>query len=78
MCRPFWAMSTSHLGGASAGVGIAVINAIGNLGGFCGPYILGAASASTGDFKSGLLVLAVVIGMSGALILLVRVSPTAR
>ena len=32
----FWALSTSLLRGTGAAAGIALINAIGNLGGFCG------------------------------------------
>jgi ACS family tartrate transporter-like MFS transporter len=72
MSGPFWAMSTSLLSAASAGAGIALINAVGNLGGFLGPHILGAASDSTGNLKSGLLMLSGVIAASGGLLLLVR------
>ena len=38
---PFWALPTSLLGGAAAAAGIAVVNSVGNLGGFTGPYLVG-------------------------------------
>jgi nitrate/nitrite transporter NarK len=44
-------------------VAIAVINSIGNFGGFFGPYLMGYAKQMTGNLASGLYVL------SGALIL---------
>jgi ACS family tartrate transporter-like MFS transporter len=68
---PFWALSTAFLKDSSAAAGIALINAIGNLGGFCGPYIIGTSSSSAGGFRSGLLVLGATIGSVGGLLLLV-------
>lgn len=68
----FWALSTSLLRDAGAAAGIALINAIGNLGGFCGPYLLGLVRESTGNFKGGLLILSAVMGLSGCLLLLAR------
>ena len=38
----FWALPAALLGGATAAASIGAINCIGNLGGFVGPYILGA------------------------------------
>lgn len=38
---PFWALTTSYLSGAAAAAGIALINSVGNLGGFVGPYAVG-------------------------------------
>jgi len=38
---PFWAMVTTFLGGTAAAGGIALINSVGNLGGFFGPYLVG-------------------------------------
>jgi ACS family tartrate transporter-like MFS transporter len=68
----FWALSTNLLRGTSAAAGIALVNAIGNLGGFCGPYLLGFVRGSTGNFKGGLLILSAVMGLSGCLLLLAR------
>jgi ACS family tartrate transporter-like MFS transporter len=70
MTVPFWALSTSLLRGTGAAAGIALINAIGNLGGFCGPYLLGLVRASTGNFKGGLLILSAAMALSGCLLLL--------
>lgn len=55
---PFWALPSLFLAEATAAVGIAFINAIGNLGGFFGPYIIGAVSSATGALTSGLYTLA--------------------
>ncbi len=54
----FWAMPPMFLGGTAAAAGIALINAIGNLGGFVGPAIMGALRDVTGGYAGGLLVLA--------------------
>lgn len=70
---PFWAMANSLVSGSAAAAGIAFINSIGNLGGFFGPYIIGLARTSTGEFKGGLLVVGVTLGLTGLLALLVRV-----
>jgi MFS transporter, ACS family, tartrate transporter len=37
---PFWAMPTAYLSGTAAAGGIALINSIGNLGGFLGPSVV--------------------------------------
>ena len=55
----FWSLATSFLSGASAAVGIALINSIGNLAGFVGPYLVGWIKTATGDFSWALLTLAV-------------------
>ena len=77
MVGPFWAMPTSLLGGAAAAAGIALINSIGNLGGFFGPYIVGLVRTSTGEFRGGLLVLAATLAASGCVVLLVRLDRAA-
>jgi len=58
MYGPFWAMPTGMLPGAMAATGIAVINSIGNLGGFAGPYAIGLLKTSSGAYKQGLLAVA--------------------
>ena len=52
---PFWALPTAMLSGTAAAGGIALINAVGNLGGFLGPYMMGAIRDATGSFAIGLL-----------------------
>lgn len=51
---PFWALPTTMLNPAQAAVGIAVVNSIGNLGGFIGPYAVGALKDLTGGTSAGL------------------------
>lgn len=59
----FWSLPSLFLTEASAAVGIAVINSVGNLGGFFGPYVIGALKDATGTMSSGLYFL------SGSLLL---------
>jgi len=69
MTGPFWAMATSGLSGTAAAASIAVINSIGNLGGYFGPYIIGLARSSNGEFRGGLLAIGVTLAVSGVLAL---------
>ena len=73
MLGPFWAMPGTLLTGVTASLGIAFINSIGNLGGFAGPYVLGLTRTSSGNFKSGLFLLAGVMALSTIVVLLVRI-----
>jgi ACS family tartrate transporter-like MFS transporter len=59
----FWAIPPIFLGGVAAAAGIAMINALGNLGGFVGPTAVGWLRQGSTDYTSGLLLLA------GALVL---------
>lgn len=63
---PFWAIPPSFLTGAAAGGAIALINSIGNLGGFFGPYVVGYIKDVTGSFNTSMIFLGVsmVIGSS--------------
>jgi ACS family tartrate transporter-like MFS transporter len=74
MMGPFWAMPTSLLSAVTAAAGIAFINSVGNLGGFFGPYIIGRLRNSTGEFRGGLLTVAVALAVSGALALAVKIN----
>jgi len=56
---PFWAMSSESLSGTGAAAGIALINSIGNLGGFLGPYLVGLVRSRTENFALALLTLAI-------------------
>jgi ACS family tartrate transporter-like MFS transporter len=67
---PFWSLPNEFLTGFSAASGIALINSIGNLGGFVGPYMIGAMSKKTGSLHGGLAVAGVSLFVSAALILL--------
>lgn len=55
---PFWALPTAFLREQAAAGGIALINSMGAVGGFVGPYLLGELKQRTGSFTPGLLLLA--------------------
>jgi ACS family tartrate transporter-like MFS transporter len=56
---PFWPIPSAYLSGAGAAAGIALINSLGNLGGFFGPYVVGWGRQATGNFSGGLYALAI-------------------
>ena len=57
----FWTLPGRFFSGASAAAGIALINSIGNLGGYLGPFGIGALKEHTGQLSSGLYFLAVMM-----------------
>ncbi len=61
---PLWAMPTMFLSGASAAAGIALINSIGNLGGFVGPFLIGWMKSRWGSYAGGLYVVAATLAIS--------------
>jgi ACS family tartrate transporter-like MFS transporter len=71
MFGPFWALATSSLGGVGAAAGIALINSIGNTGGFVGPYLLGAVHDATHSFAWGFVVIGAVLAFVPLLVLTV-------
>lgn len=72
---PFWAIPPSFLTGAAAGGAIALINSIGNLGGFFGPYIVGYIKDVTGSFHISMIFLGIsMIFASIIIVLLVKQS----
>jgi ACS family tartrate transporter-like MFS transporter len=54
----FWTLPSLFLGEATAAVGIAIINSVGNLGGFCGPFAVGFIKDATGSTTGGMYFLA--------------------
>jgi ACS family tartrate transporter-like MFS transporter len=69
---PFWALPNEFLTGFSAAAGIALINCFGNLGGFAGPYAIGAISKKTGGSHAGLALVGFSLFASAMLILALR------
>jgi ACS family tartrate transporter-like MFS transporter len=72
----FWPLPSTFLSGTAAAGGIAMVNSIGNLGGFLGPYVVGWIKDSTQSYASGLYFLAACAFASGVIALVV-VKPTA-
>jgi len=69
---PFWALGTASLSGAAAAGGIALINSVGNLGGFFGPYVVGVIKDRTGSNLTALLFLGTALFTMGLLALMIR------
>jgi MFS transporter, ACS family, tartrate transporter len=67
---PFWAMSSRSLSGAGAAAGIALINSVGNLGGFLGPYLVGFIRNRSGSFTEALIALAIFPAIAGVITLM--------
>jgi ACS family tartrate transporter-like MFS transporter len=70
---PFWTLPTAFLGGRAAAGGIALINALGNLGAVVGPIIIGWLFDATGSFLPGLAAMSFVLVMTAILARSVRV-----
>lgn len=66
----FWTLPTAWLSGTAAAGAIALINSIGNLAGFAGPYLIGWVKETTGSTTTGLFVLAVLPLLAGVLVFL--------
>jgi hypothetical protein len=67
----FWTLPTGFLTGSAAAGGITLINSIGNLGGFVGPYAIGWIRDATGEIMLGLVVLAAGRIMAGVVAFLI-------
>lgn len=66
----FWPLPTEFLTESAAAASIGLINALGNLGGFLGPYAMGYFRSRTGSFVAGLIVLLACMAGAGMLALL--------
>jgi ACS family tartrate transporter-like MFS transporter len=68
----FWAIPPMFLGGTAAAAGIALINSVGNLGGFVGPTVMGWLREVSGSYSAGLLVLASALVVEAILVMSLR------
>ncbi|MCX5557613.1 MFS transporter [Streptomyces sp. NBC_00038] len=68
----FWTIPQSYLDARAAAPGIALINSIGNLGGFVAPTAFGLIEDSTGSTKGGLVGLTVIGFLAAISVLLIR------
>ncbi|KML11764.1 membrane protein [Bacillus safensis] len=69
---PFWSLPTMILSPATVAVGIAVINSIGSLGGFVGPYAVGWLKDYTGKMQAGLIFLSIILIIAFILVLAMK------
>ncbi len=66
----FWTLPTAFLSGPAAAAGIAIINSIGNLSGFAGPFAMGRIKDATGSFNGGLLLIAGFVVLAMVIVLM--------
>jgi len=74
----FWTLPTAMLAGTPAAAGLALINSVGNFGGFFGPTLTGWVRGHTGSFALALVALGGFLALSGVLVLLVARAPESR
>ena len=65
----FWAMPTEILSESAAAAGVGLVNAMGSVAGFAGPFAFGYLNNRTGSFSSG-LALMMACGIVGGLLVL--------
>ena len=75
---PFWVLPTMILSGGAAAVGIALVNAIGSVGGFVGPNVVGVLRDVTGSDERAMLVLSAATLVAAALCVALRWHPALR
>jgi ACS family tartrate transporter-like MFS transporter len=68
----FWAMPRWFLTGAAGAASVGLINSIGCLGGFFGPFLVGKLKSRSGDFGPGMAALAAMATFAAVMVFLVR------
>jgi len=68
----FWAQAAPGLRGAAAAGTIALVNSLGNLGGFLGPALIGMAKERTGGYAASLMLVSAFLVLAAAGMLAVR------
>jgi sugar phosphate permease len=72
---PFWAIPVETLPAKTVGTVMGFVNAIGNLGAYFAPLIVGYLNKTTGNFLSGFAYLGAITVLGGALCLLLNEKP---
>ena len=72
---PFWALKTTLLAPGIAAIGIALINSMGNLGGFMGPSLTGFLKEQTGSLSWGLILYASTSFLAAFMIFFLKLKP---
>jgi nitrate/nitrite transporter NarK len=68
----FWTLPSGFLTGTTAAASIGLINSIGNLGGFAGPYVVGYLNRTAHSFSLGVIYLSLSAVVAASLVLLLR------
>jgi sugar phosphate permease len=72
MMGPFWTLTTSMLGGTAAAGAVAILQVVGGVGGFTGPYMTGRLRDATHSFAGGLYLMSAMAVCAALLALAVR------
>jgi ACS family tartrate transporter-like MFS transporter len=72
MFGPFWALATSRVEGVGAAAAIALINAVGNTGGFVGPSLVGYILDRTHSFAWGMVTVGATLAVVPLIVLVIR------
>jgi ACS family tartrate transporter-like MFS transporter len=72
MVGPFWALTALSLSESTAAAGIAIVNSLGNLGGYFGPRTIGALANASNGFRGGMIVVGTAVLLGGCIAQLVR------
>lgn len=64
----FWSMSSSRLSGKAAGAAIAIVNSVGAVGAFAGPYAMGWLRDLTHTYSAGLWAIAACLAVGALLV----------
>ena len=72
MMGPFWTLATGMLGGTAAAGAIAILQIVGGVGGFAGPYMMGRLRDATHSFSGGLYLISGMVLAAAVLALVVR------
>lgn len=75
---PLWSLPTTFFAGAGAAASIGLINSLGTLGGFAGPWMIGSADQASGHFSRGLNLVGGTLILSAITIIAMRFARRAR
>lgn len=68
----WWSVPTTFLSGPAAAAATGLINSVGNIGGWCGPYLVGFSKTKTGSYQTAYIILAIAMVLSGLLMLTLK------
>ena len=71
---PLWSLPTTFFAGTAAAASIGLINSLGTLGGFAGPYMIGSTNGTSGDFSRGLYLVGGTLIVSAVTIVIMRLA----
>jgi ACS family tartrate transporter-like MFS transporter len=71
---PLWCLPTTFFAGTAAAASIGLINSLGTLGGFVGPYMIGSTNGTSGDFTRGLYLVGGTLIVSAVTIVIMRLA----